>query len=206
MREFELAAVVCARICHDLANPVGAIVNGTELIQEIRSGSADRELALVDQSAQRAAAVLQLHRLAFGAPRDPETELSRQHVQQRIEAVLSGPRITLTWNALEGCAISPAQARLATLMVLAGRAMLGLGGELKILIPKEVFLPFSVMADGPRAIATEQQRDWLRGDMTVLPGPRHIEFALVPPAAAMVGARLEVVEETDKLALRAVPV
>ena len=29
MNDTDLAGIVCARICHDLVSPVGAIVNGT---------------------------------------------------------------------------------------------------------------------------------------------------------------------------------
>jgi histidine phosphotransferase ChpT len=205
MTESELAGAVCARICHDLANPVGAIVNGTDLIREIGAGAATRELTLVEQSARRAAAVLQFHRLAFGTPRDPDAALARGHLHERIAAVISGPRVTLTWSVHEGSEIGHAPARLAALMVLAGRAMLGAGGELRVLIPPDAALPLSVMAEGPRAAATSDQRGWLRGDTEILPDSRHVEFALLPHAATAAGARLELVEDSNRLTLRALP-
>ena len=38
MTDTELAGLVCARLCHDLVNPIGAVLNGTDLIQELGPG------------------------------------------------------------------------------------------------------------------------------------------------------------------------
>ncbi len=40
MTENALAGLVCARICHDLSSPVGALVNGIDLIRELAPGGA----------------------------------------------------------------------------------------------------------------------------------------------------------------------
>ena len=58
MNDFDLAGLVSARICHDLASPLGAVVNGAELIAELPPGEAGDELKLVAQSTGRAAALL----------------------------------------------------------------------------------------------------------------------------------------------------
>ena len=65
MNDTELAGIVCARICHDLVSPVGAMVNGADLIGELGTADASDELALVAQSARRAAAMLKFHRMEF---------------------------------------------------------------------------------------------------------------------------------------------
>ena len=62
----ELAGTVCTRICHDLVSPVGAVVNGADLIDELGVADAKDEMAMIAQSARRAAAMLKFHRLAFG--------------------------------------------------------------------------------------------------------------------------------------------
>src|ERR687890_461021 len=64
----ELAALIASRVCHDLISPVGAIVNGLEVLEEERDESM-REFAmdLVQKSARQASAKLQFSRLAFGA-------------------------------------------------------------------------------------------------------------------------------------------
>ena len=77
MSQTELADIVCARVCHDLVGPVGAVVNGADLIAEIGLANAEDEMAMVAQSARRAAAMLKFHRLAFGPVGDSTATLSR---------------------------------------------------------------------------------------------------------------------------------
>ena len=64
----ELAALLCSRVCHDLISPVGAIVNGLEVLDD-NPKPEDREFALdlIRKSAKTASARLQFCRLAFGA-------------------------------------------------------------------------------------------------------------------------------------------
>ncbi|WP_438802514.1 hypothetical protein, partial [Klebsiella aerogenes] len=41
----DLAALLCSRVCHDLISPVGAIVNGLEVLDDAKNAD-DREFAL----------------------------------------------------------------------------------------------------------------------------------------------------------------
>jgi histidine phosphotransferase ChpT len=64
----DLAALLCSRVCHDVISPVGAIVNGLEVLD----GEQDEEMRavameLIKKSAVSASARLQFCRLAFGA-------------------------------------------------------------------------------------------------------------------------------------------
>lgn len=203
MIDAKLAGIVCARVCHDLANPVGAIVNGADLIREIGAADAAQELVMLEQSAQRAAALLALHRLAFGSLRDQDTALTLSQLHGRISTVLSGPRVSLTWGVSSGGPVGGAEARLITLMVLAGRAMLGMNGELTVACSDSAVLPVSVAARGPKANATAQQRDWLNGAGNALPDSRQVEFALVPAALEDANARLELAEGDGRVTLTA---
>lgn len=205
MRDTELAGLVCARICHDLASPLGAVANGAEMMRELGGADCSAELAMVEQSARRAVALIQFHRLAFGSHGDPGLQIGRGDVRDRIVPVLTNPRVSLIWNAGEHGEMPLATGRLVGLMLLAARSMLGPSGTLTVLLPVEDTLPVAVMADGPRAAPTEDQREWLRGTNAGLPDSRHVEFALLPAAAAAIGARLELIEDSGRLALRAVP-
>src|SRR5271156_5262884 len=64
----DLAALLCSRVCHDVISPVGAIINGLEVLD----GEEDEEMRaiameLIKKSAISASARLQFCRLAFGA-------------------------------------------------------------------------------------------------------------------------------------------
>lgn len=206
MNDTELAGIVCTRICHDLVSPVGAVVNGVDLIREMGGADATEEMAMVEQSARRAAALLKFHRLAFGAVGDRDATMARGQLCERVEGVLAGPRVRLEWSAPQGPPISLPVARLIFLMLLAGRAMLGMSGALKVMLPAGDALPLAVIAEGAKAGASADQRRWLAGEPGPAPDSRQVEFALAGPAAAAVGARLKLIEGDGQLALRALPV
>ena len=76
----ELAALLCSRVCHDLISPVGAIVNGLEVLDD-NPKPEDRDFALdlIRKSAKTASARLQFCRLAFGA-----AEIGRASCRERV--------------------------------------------------------------------------------------------------------------------------
>ena len=64
----DLAALLCSRVCHDLISPVGAIVNGLEVLAEEKDEETKTfALDLIKKSAGTASAKLQFCRIAFGA-------------------------------------------------------------------------------------------------------------------------------------------
>jgi len=205
MEESELAGLLCARLCHDLGSPVGAVVNGVDLIRELGPGDAADELDMLGRSARRAAALLRFHRLAFGAVRDPDATVGRDDLAARAGEMLEGPRVELACSAPAGPPLGAATARLGALMLLAGRAMLGLGGTLRLVLAADADLPVAVIAEGAKAAASDDQRRWLEGGAGPAPDAPEIEFALIPAAARAAGARIELVEGQGQLALRAVP-
>lgn len=65
--ELRLAELIAARISHDLVGPVGAAVNGVELLAE--DGAPDPDVvALIGQSARQASRRLQVFRAIYGTP------------------------------------------------------------------------------------------------------------------------------------------
>jgi histidine phosphotransferase ChpT len=61
----DLSVFLVARLCHDLASPLGAIGNGVELL-EMMAQSDGPELQMVSTSVRQATARLRLFRFAFG--------------------------------------------------------------------------------------------------------------------------------------------
>src|SRR6201985_3993850 len=66
--KLELSALLCSKVCHDLISPVGAIVNGLEVLDDNpKPEDRDFALELIRKSAKTASARLQFCRLAFRA-------------------------------------------------------------------------------------------------------------------------------------------
>ncbi len=66
----DLAALLCSRVCHDVISPVGAIVNGLEVLEEEKDAEMRGfALDLIKKSAATASARLQFCRAGFWGPR-----------------------------------------------------------------------------------------------------------------------------------------
>jgi histidine phosphotransferase ChpT len=95
----ELAALLCSRVCHDLISPVGAIVNGLEVLDDTQKQE-DRDFALdlIRKSAKTASARLQFCRLAFGAAGSAGAQIDLGDAQTMARGHLEDGKITITWN------------------------------------------------------------------------------------------------------------
>ena len=95
----ELAALLCSRVCHDLISPVGAIVNGLEVLDD-NPKPEDRDFALdlIRKSARTASARLQFCRLAFGAAGSAGAQIDLGDAQNMARGHIEDGKITITWN------------------------------------------------------------------------------------------------------------
>jgi histidine phosphotransferase ChpT len=97
--KLELAALLCSRVCHDLISPVGAIVNGLEVLDD-NPKPEDREFALelIRKSAKTASARLQFCRLAFGAAGSAGAQIDLGDAQNMARGHIEDGKTTITWN------------------------------------------------------------------------------------------------------------
>jgi histidine phosphotransferase ChpT len=95
----ELAALLCSRVCHDLISPVGAIVNGLEVLDD-NPKPEDREFALdlIRKSAKTASARLQFCRLAFGAAGSSGAQIDLGDAENMARGHLEDNKTRITWN------------------------------------------------------------------------------------------------------------
>jgi histidine phosphotransferase ChpT len=165
MSDLDLAALVSSRICHDVINPVAAIANGLEMLDEEPDQSMrDAAMDLIRKSALQASAKLQFARLAFGAAgsagaeidlRDAE-KVAREFVQGtgKHQVLWQGPAVTLPKNKV----------KLLLNLVALGGVALPRGGVVNVAVlgtPPEV--SFSVRAKGDAARLTDQVKSLLLG-------------------------------------------
>lgn len=96
LEPLELAALLCSRVCHDVISPVGAIVNGLEVLEEEKDESM-REFAqdLIKKSAKQASARLQFARIAFGAAGSAGAAIDLGDAAQIAKGFIEDDRIRL---------------------------------------------------------------------------------------------------------------
>src|SRR5271169_7030550 len=96
----DLAALLCSRVCHDVISPVGAIVNGLEVLED-EDDPAMREVAieLIKKSAHSASARLQFCRLAFGAAGSAGASIDTGDAESVARGLLASEKTSLEWKA-----------------------------------------------------------------------------------------------------------
>src|SRR3954464_15658257 len=95
----ELAALLCSRVCHDLISPVGAIVNGLEVLEDDNDESTKNfALDLIKKSARQASARLQFCRLAFGAAGSAGAQIDLGDAESVGRGFLEDDKTKISWN------------------------------------------------------------------------------------------------------------
>jgi histidine phosphotransferase ChpT len=99
LNPLDLAALLCSRVCHDVISPVGAIVNGLEVLDEEKDAEMRGfALDLVKKSARTASARLQFCRLAFGAAGSAGAAIDTGDAEQVARGLLADERTRLEWD------------------------------------------------------------------------------------------------------------
>lgn len=100
LESLDLAALLCSRVCHDVISPVGAIINGLEVLEDEKDASM-REFAfdLITKSARQASARLQFARLAFGAAGSAGASIDLGDAEQVARGFIQDDKTQLSWNA-----------------------------------------------------------------------------------------------------------
>lgn len=206
----DLAALLASRICHDLVSPVGAVVNGTDLIRELDGEDTSAEMDMIGASADRASSLLQFYRVAFGASEGSGGALARCILVSQADHFFTSENVALIWHGTAGEPMRRAQARLFFQLLMCARGLLGRRGRIEITLPDEgedqisiAALPLSPVAgqtpvldpDLVGMLATEPDI----GDVTA----RRVEFALVHRSARALGQTISVTEAEGHVVLTA---
>jgi len=120
----DLAALLCSRVCHDLISPVGAIVNGLEVLEEEKD-EATKEFALdlIKKSARTASAKLQFCRIAFGAAGSAGAQIDVGDAETIARGFLEDDKTKLAWNLPRALSPKNRVKLLLNMLVIAGQAI-----------------------------------------------------------------------------------
>ena len=128
----DLAALLCSRVCHDLISPVGAIVNGLEVLEEEKD-EATKEFALdlIKSSASTASRKLQFCRIAFGAAGSAGAQIDLGDAETISRGFLEDEKTKLAWNLPRALLQKNRVKLLLNMLAIAGQAI-PRGGSLTV--------------------------------------------------------------------------
>lgn len=158
-----LTALVASRICHDMVEPMSAIIQGLEMIKGADGKTDPDALSLLDHGVGKAWAKLEFFRFALaGAVAEGDSELEEgRAVAFKLYGVL---KAELIWNAPPVAMPRPAVRVVVNLLLIANEC-LPRGGTVEVTAEKwgeggEV----RIIATGPRAKLREATAIALKGE------------------------------------------
>ena len=100
LEALDLAALLCSRVCHDLISPVGAIINGLEVMEDDKDEETKTFAHGPDQEerADRPRRKLQFCRLAFGAAGSAGAQIDIGDAEKVTRGLLEDEKTKITWN------------------------------------------------------------------------------------------------------------
>jgi histidine phosphotransferase ChpT len=195
----KLTALVASRICHDMVEPMSAIIQGLEMIKTGEGKLDPDAVSLLDNGVGKAWAKLEFFRFAMaGAVAEGDSELEEgRAVAIKLYSVL---KPELVWSAPAVQMPRPAVRVIVNLLLIANEC-LPRGGTVELTAEKlgdggEVV----VTAKGPRAKLREATALALRGEAGELSG-HTIQPTLTALLASQGGVELSARESEEKVEL-----
>ena len=161
----DLAALLCSRVCHDIISPVGAIINGLEVLDE-DNGEDMRDFAfnLIRKSAAQASAKLQFARLAFGAAGSAGAEIDLADAEKVARGYMQGEKAEFEWESPRVLMPKNLVKLLLNLILLAATAI-PRGGVVKVTVEGSAPPKFILRCTGPSARVPPAFEKLVPGDL-----------------------------------------
>jgi len=132
--DLELAALISSKICHDVIGPVGAIVNGLEILEDDEGGE-QRSYALdvIRNVTQQASARLQFARFAFGAAGSAGSSIDLGMAAGLAQGFVGQGKHKLSWKSFPGH-MAKDKVKLLLNLVAAATTALPRGGDIEVVV------------------------------------------------------------------------
>lgn len=165
--DLELAALISSKICHDVINPVGAINNGLEILDEDGDGDSQKyALEMIRNVTAQASARLQFARYAFGAAGSAGATIDLGMAKE-VACLFVTPEVKakhkLVWIGPPGT-MAKDKVKLLLNMIAVAMTALPRGGEITATISGQLDKPsFSLRCKGVSARPPQYLADFCAG-------------------------------------------
>jgi histidine phosphotransferase ChpT len=188
--DLRVLELLCARLCHELVSPVGAINNGVELLGEEDSDFVKDAVALIGESARRAGKRLQFYRFAYGSSTGGST--AGPDPRELVGGVLEGGKVKCEWPA-EARTLPLDWQKLACNLVMVASEVLPRGGTVTIRPLTAGASGIDVAAAGPTLTVSPELRAALTAAVAVDDlTSRTVQAYFTARIAEQIGAKLSI--------------
>ncbi len=164
--DLELAALISSKICHDVINPVGAIYNGLEILDEDDDAQAKSyALNVIRNVTEQASARLQFARFAFGAAGSAGSMIdlgTAEQISRGFVGITQGKH-KLVWRGAAGY-VAKDKVKLLLNLVASAVTALPRGGEIEVSLGGSFETPsFMLRCKGTSARPPQYLTDFVAG-------------------------------------------
>jgi histidine phosphotransferase ChpT len=202
--DLELAALISSKICHDVINPVGAIYNGLEILNDEDDAEAKSyALDVIRNVTEQASARLQFARFAFGAAGAAGSVIDLGTAEKISHGFVGTGKHKLVWKGPAGY-LTKDRVKLLLNLVASAINALPRGGEIEVQIqgPLEQ-ATFSLRCRGFGARPPNYLVDFLAGPPTQPLDTRNIQAYYTARLADSAGMHLQVLRSGADVVLEA---
>jgi len=167
MKDLNFTYMICSKILHDLAGPIGAVMNGTELLEEGGSLIDQEEIIqLLKDSTDQLNANLQVFRVAFGAMSTGDGKVDIGMLRDGLEVYAKFRSFPIVWE-VEGFEVDKDLAKLVMNMAMIMGDAARKRGQVRISFKGESNdLSFTVAGLGDGVKISQEVRNLLEGKET----------------------------------------
>jgi histidine phosphotransferase ChpT len=195
--DLELAALISSRICHDIINPVGAIFNGLEILDEDEDPQAKSyALNVIRNVTEQASARLEFARFAFGATGSAGSMIdltTAEKISRNFVKITQGKH-KLAWHGAAGL-VAKDKVKLLLNLIASAVTALPRGGEIDGSIGGSFENPsFLIRCKGTSARPPQYLTDFVAGNPLALDAitiQAYYTWRIAPAA----GMRLEILKD-----------
>jgi histidine phosphotransferase ChpT len=200
----DLTALVCSRVCHDVISPVGAIVNGLEVLADEKDESMKEvALDLIRKSAVQASARLQFARLAFGAAGSAGAQIDLGDAAEVAKGFLEDDRLKLAWN-LPRVLLPKNRVKLLLNLLMIAATAIPRGGKLTVdPVGQGEAMGFKITAEGPNSRVPPHAEHLLAGTPEETLDAHHIQPFYAGMIARAAGLAVSIAKAGEAVILTA---
>ncbi len=196
-QSLRLGEMLCARLCHDLSGPLGALIGVLELAREKQPDN--EALALAEDTAVELAHRLKLLRAAWG---NGDEEMDVPRLREFVDTLSSSRRVRVDLGGLAPQAVFPGPAaRIILNLVLLAAESLPAGGV--VALSGSTDAGILVTMCGPKAAWPAGFAAWLQDDAAaweaMRANPRRLQGPLTALLARSFGLRLSILMATGSM-------
>jgi histidine phosphotransferase ChpT len=204
--DLELAALISSKICHDVINPVGAIVNGLEMLDEDDDAeSKGYALNMIRNVTEQASARLQFARFAFGAAGSAGSQIDVGMAEKISRGFLGTGKHKLVWHLAPGF-MGKDHVKLLLNLVASAITALPRGGDIDVAMSGTVATPtFTIRCIGVGARPPQYLVDFLGTATPPALDAMNIQAYYTWRLAGTTAMRIDIKKDGEVVVLTAAP-